>query len=92
MTKQEAFLLCPTMVARPLEKKFKVLSVDLFFDLIQFIGGISVSFLKIIKVKNITFPFHHYQVLTKSTRGNVRLKKRKYTIKVCEQLENLICH
>ena len=48
MTKQEAFLLCQTMVARPLQNFLKF-----FLWISQFVDGISVSFLKVIKEKNL---------------------------------------
>ena len=68
-------------------KIFKIHSVDFticWWQLCQFFKNYkSKTFLN--------FPFCHYQVFSKSTRGNERLQKEQYTIEVyvCVQLENL---
>ena len=86
MTKQETFLLCPTMVARPLQNFFKILPVDFAFCWWHL-----CKFLNIHKSKiSLNFPFCHYQMFSKSTRKMRDCKKSNIIIKVCVvQLENL---
>ena len=68
LTKQEAFLLCPTMVARTLQNFVKILSVDLTFcwwHLCKFFKNHKSK-------KSLNFTFRRYQVFSKSKRRNER--------------------
>ena len=69
MTKQEAFLLCSTMLARTLQNFFKILSMDFticWWHLCKFFENHKSK-------KSINFPFCHYQMFSKSTRRNERM-------------------
>ena len=86
MTKQEAFLLSPTMVAWPLQNFVKILSMDLTFcwwHLCKFFKNHKSK-------KSLNFSFRHYQVFSESTRANERLKRAIYQKGVCVQLGKVL--
>ena len=53
MAKQETFLLCPTMVARPLQNFVKILSVDFTICWWHLVASV----LTVMKVKNLEISF-----------------------------------